>query len=79
MRSFFKKRSQVHQNSVPKISTDLCGNVQRVKDEFQNCSDLTIREVELGKSVKKKVALISMSGISEQEKINTGIIKLFSK
>jgi spore germination protein KA len=74
---FFKKSRQVNHNAVQNISNDLSENVQRVKDEFQYCSDLTIREVELGKSVKKKVALISMSGISDQDKINTGIINPF--
>ncbi|WHZ03820.1 spore germination protein [Neobacillus sp. YX16] len=60
-------------NRKPKtISYNIQTNLEQVKEELQSCSDLVIRELDLGNF--KKAALVHIQGISDRDSISDNVV-----
>ncbi|WP_088072474.1 spore germination protein [Gottfriedia luciferensis] len=75
MRLGYPKKSQSKEVKTPVVlSSDLQKNLHNIKSELQYCADLIVREFEVGRKRKRKMALIHLQGISNSDSISQFII-----
>jgi spore germination protein KA len=70
---WFYPKQKADSNRKPKtISYNIQTNLEQVKEELQSCSDLVIRELDLGSF--KKAALVHIQGISDRDSISDNVV-----
>jgi spore germination protein KA len=69
-----KKIESTEQKKLITLSEDLYTNLQNINDELQFCADLIVREMEIGNSPKRKIAIVHLQGISDNDLISLHIV-----
>ena len=62
---------------MEKLTNKLEENLNYLKELFKDCSDVTYREIEIGKESKIKLAFIFIDGISDKVTKLTGKYPLY--
>lgn len=68
-----RKQSTEHKNKVS-LSVDVDTNLKNLKEELQDCVDLIVREIDIGKFNKRKVAITHLQGISNVDLISQHVV-----
>ncbi|WP_088068191.1 spore germination protein [Gottfriedia luciferensis] len=82
MLNYKKVNSSVRNNQIPfqgdltrTLSKDINENINRIKSDLGDSSDLIIRQGTIGRNIDHSYAIIRIDGISNEEVVNEGIIE----
>jgi hypothetical protein len=74
-KKFFKNKTKIDKKDNPKIHRNLQKNISFIKNSFNHCDDLLVREFSIKSPYNIQAAIIGMDGLIDKQTVNLEIMK----